>query len=275
MTAGEVVDITIANRPPGSLTMNVYVASGTADPGSAAAHLMVQYTGSTMVTLQGAIPTGTATPPTVDTGTGQTNTYEGVFSILSGWAQTNSGSGYPTGYEAGYINSAVNDILSVAAVDNALRQVYNGTSASYFADPAEIWTSAQDATNLSKDLVVNGNDLNYTIFVQQSEVSNVIAGIAVSQFTNPVTRSTVRITVHPYWPQGSAVGMSYTLPQVQTNVSNVWEVVNVQDYISINWPVIDVTFRYSLFQYGTLFSPAPQYNFLLQGLQLSNVKPYS
>ena len=41
------------------------------------------------------------------------------------------------------------------------------------------------------------------------------------------------------------------------------------------YAVIDVTFRYSLFQYGTLFSPAPQYNFLLQGLQLSNVKPYS
>ena len=273
--AGEVVDLTIANRPAGSLTMNVYVASGTTNPGSSSAHLMVQYTGSTMVTLQGALPTTTATPPTADTGTGQTNTYEGVFSILSGWAQTNSGAGYPAGYEAGYINTAVDDILSVAAVDNALRQVYNGSSTSYFADPAEIWTSAQDATNLSKDLVLNGNDLNYTIFVQQSEVSNVIAGIAVSQFTNPVTRSTVRITVHPYWPQGSAVGMSYTLPQVQTNVSNVWEVVCVQDYISINWPVIDVTFRYSIFDFSTLFSPAPMYNFLLQGLQLSNIKPYS
>ena len=269
------MDVTIANQVPGALTYNIYVATGTTDPGSGAAHLMVQYTGSTVITLQGAIPTGTATPPTVDTGTGQANTYEGVFSILSGHAQANSGAGYPTGYEAGYINSAVDDILSVAAVDNALRQVYNGSTSSYFADPAEIWTSAQDATNLSKDLVVNGNGLNYQIFVSQNEVANVTAGIAVSQFTNPVTRSTVRITVHPYWPQGSAVGMSYTLPQVQTNVSNVWEVVNVQDYISINWPVIDVTFRYSLFQYGTLWSPAPQYNFLLQGLQLSNTKPYS
>lgn len=124
-------------------------------------------------------------------------------------------------------------------------------------------------------LVVNGNGLNYTIFVQQDEVANVTAGIAVSQFTNPVTRSTVRMTVHPYFPQGSAVGMSYTLPQVQTNVSNVWENVMVQDYISINWPVIDVTFRYSMFMYGTLFCPAPQYNFLLQGLQQSASKPYS
>lgn len=272
---GQVVDLTIANQIPGNLVYNIYVGIGSTSTGSSSAHLMASAVGGVLYTLQGAIPTTTATPPTVDTGTGQTNTYEGIFSILSGWAQTNSSAGYPAGYQAGYYNPAVGDILSVAAVDNALRQVFNGSSAAYFADPSEIWTSAQDATNLSKDLVVNGNDLNYTIFVQQDEVANVIAGIAVSQFTNPVTRSTVRITVHPYWPQGSAVGMSYTLPQVQTNVSNVWENVMVQDYISINWPVIDVTFRYSLFMYGTLFCPAPQYNFLLQGLQNSNTKPYS
>ena len=273
-TNGQVIDITIAGQVEAALAYNIYTATGSADPTHTGAHYFAT-TGSVLYTLQGALPTTSAAPPTVDTGTFATTDYEGIFSILSGWAQANAGSGYPSDYQAGYYNPAVADILSVSVVDNALRQVYNGTSASYFADPAEIWCSAVDATNLSKDLVLNGNDLNYTIFVQQSEVASVNAGIAVSQFTNPVTRSTVRITVHPYFPQGSAVGMSYTLPQVQTNVSNVWENVMVQDYISINWPVIDVTFRYSLFMYGTLFCPAPQYNFLLQGLQQSNTKPYS
>ena len=268
--------MTIAGQVQAALAYNIYVGTGTADPGASGSHLMASAVGGVMYTLQGAVPNATATPPTADTGTAASTDYEGIFSLLSGWAATNtSTTGYPASYGAGYANLAVNDILSVSAVDNALRQVYNGSSSSYFADPSEIWCEATDATNLSKDLVLNGNDLNYTIFVNQDQVSNVIAGIAVSQFTNPVTRSTVRITVHPYWPQGSAVGMSYTLPQVQQNISNVWENVMVQDYISINWPVIDVTFRYSLFMYGTLFCPAPQYNFLLQGLQRSNTKPYS
>lgn len=275
VAGGQVVDVTLTSPASGMLAQNIYVGTGSGDPGVAGSHLMASAVGGVLYTLQGTIPTGTATPPTSDTGTSASTDYEGIFSILSGHAAANSASGYPADYLAGYYNASVGDTLSVSAIDNALRQVYNGSSASYFADPAEIWCEAADATNLSKDLVVNGNDLNYTIFVQQDEVANVTAGIAVSQFTNPVTRSTVRITVHPYWPQGSAVGMSYSLPQAQTNISNVWENVMVQDYVSINWPVIDVTFRYSLFMYGTLFAPAPQYNFLLQGLQASNEKPYS
>jgi hypothetical protein len=52
-----------------------------------------------------------------------------------------------------------------------------------------------------------------------------------------------------------------------SNVSNAWEVTNVQDYISINWPVVDVTFRFSIFLYGALIGIAPQYSGILQGIQ--------
>jgi hypothetical protein len=69
--------------------------------------------------------------------------------------------------------------------------------------------------------------------------------------------------------------MSYTLPFTWSNVANVWEMVMVQDYLSISWPVIDATFRYSLFQYGALVSQAPQYCALLQGIQQSDTTPYS
>jgi hypothetical protein len=49
----------------------------------------------------------------------------------------------------------------------------------------------------------------------------------------------------------------------------------VQDYVSIAWPVIDATFRYSIFMYGALVSHAPQYSGLLQGLQVSDTTPFS
>ena len=235
---------------------------------------MASGVGAHIYTLQGAVPTSGAVPPTADTGTSATTDYEGMVSILSGHAQANPNSGYPSGYEGGYINQSVGDILSIDVINTALRALYDAPG-SYLADPSELWVEASDATNLSQDMINSGYDQNYRLFVSQNEVGGMTAGGAVSQFVNPVTRSIVQLTVHPYLPQGTAMPVSYTLPQAQTNLPNVWENVMVQDYISINWPVIDVTFRYSLFFYGTLFCPAPQYNGLIQGLQRSNTTPYS
>ena len=268
-TASDVTNLVLPPLPPGALAYNIYAGSGSTNPGVGSAHLQASAIGATNYTLQGALVTTGATPPGADTGTSATTDYEGMFSILSGHAL--AASVYPAGYQAGYINQSVGDTFNVTQVSNALQQVYDGSASTYFADPSEIWAEATDMKNMSLSLVQTAGNVNYDIFVNQDQVSNVIAGMAVSQFANPITRSTVRLTVHPYLPQGSAMGLSYTLPQAQTNVSNVWENVMVQDYISINWPVIDVTFRYSLFFYGTLFCAAPQYNFFLQGLQRQNV----
>ncbi len=270
VASGQVVDVTIA-PVAGAFAYNIYVTTGTA---AGTYHLMASQVGATNYTLQGAIPTTTATPPTADTGTSAATDYEGMISILSGHAAANSASGYPSDYQAGYYNASVADILSIGVINTALQEMYDAPNA-FLADPSEMWCEASDATNLANDLVSHGNNENYTIFIQQDQVADAVAGVAVSQFTNPVTRSIMRITVHPYLPQGSAIPVSYTLPQAQTNLSNVWENVMVQDYISINWPVIDVTFRYSLFFYGTLYCPAPQYNGLIQGLQRSATTPYS
>lgn len=275
VTSGtSVVDVT-AVLPMGALALNIYVGTGSADPGVTGTRLEASAVGGSLFTLQGPLSHSGITPPTVDTGTGSATDYEGIISILSGHAAANSSSGYPADYEAGYYLANAGVHLGIDVLANTLQQLYNGSAKSYFADPAELWCEASDATNLNNDLIQNGANDNYTIFVGQDQVSDAIAGVAVSQFVNPVTRSVIRITVHPYMPQGTAIPISYTLPSGQTNVSNVWENVMVQDYVSINWPVIDVTFRYSLFMFGTLWSPAPQYNGLIQGLQRNDTKPFS
>ena len=106
-------------------------------------------------------------------------------------------------------------------------------------------------------------------------MAGVTGGIAVANIVNPVTRSAPEIIVHPYLTQGTALLMSYTLPQTQNNLGNVVEMVMVQDYAQIGWPVIDPAFRQSILRYGTFFMPAPQYCGLLQGLQNSATTPYS
>ena len=66
--------------------------------------------------------------------------------------------------------------------------------------------------------------------------------------------------------QGTALLMSYQLPQTWSHVDNAWEMTVVQDYVSVAWPVIDATFRYSIFLLGSLVAHAPMYSGILQGL---------
>lgn len=286
VAGGQVVDVTINGQPLAALQYNIYVGTGTADPGVGGSHLMASGVGGVRYTLMGALPTGTATPPTADTGTGQTNAYEGMMSVTSGWAQANSI--YPSGFMGSYVNKNAGSTLSLAIVNAALQGMWNGgttnqgfggtnwTSAGGFrVNPAELIAEGTDVTNLSQDIVTQRANQNYLFTVSQDQVNDITAGAAVSHLVNPVTRQIVRILVHPWLTQGTAFINSYTLSEPWSNVSNVWEVNNVQDYLSISWPVIDMTFRYSLALLGALVCYAPQYNAVISGLQKQATTPYS
>lgn len=283
---GQVVDVTINGQPLAALQYNLYVGTGTADPGVAGSHLMAAGVGGVRYTLMGALPTGTATPPTADTGTGNTNGYEGMLSVSSGWA-ANQGV-YPSGFLGSYVNKNVGSTLSLAVLNAALEGMWSGgttnqgfggvnwTSAGGFrVSPAELIAEGTDVTNLSQDIVTNRASQNYLFSISQDQVNDITAGAAVSHIVNPVTRAIVRILVHPWLTQGTAYLNSYTLSEPWANTPNVWHVNNVQDYLSVSWPVIDMTFRYSLALLGALICNAPQYNAVLGGLQRSATTPYS
>ncbi len=271
VTSGtSVVDVQVS-PVAGALWYNIYVTVGTS-PGTY--HLMAGQSGATLgtqagpvgglnFTLSGAVATTGALLPTADTGTSSAYRQEGLVSVISGHS---AGNVYPTGWQGGYINQRVGDTLNINVVNTALQGVYNGSGA-YRADPAELVGNGLDIMNLSDDIVQAGNATNYRLFIQQTDTPGVRAGAAVSEFVNPVTRSIVRIMVHPWMPQGTALGMSYNLPAGWSNVSNAWEVNMCQDYLSISWPVIDATFRSSIFTYGALCANAPQYSFIVQGIQ--------
>jgi hypothetical protein len=286
VAGGQVVDVTINGQPLAALQYNIYVGTGTADPGVAGSHLMAANVGGVRYTLMGALPTATATPPTADTGTGQTNAYEGMLSVSSGWAAANAV--YPSGFLGSYVNKNAGTTLSLAVLNAALAGMWDGgttntgfggvgwTSAGGFrVNPAELIAEGTDVTNLSQDIVTNRASQNYLFTISQDQVNDITGGAAVSHIVNPVTRQIVKILVHPWLTQGTAFINSYNLSEPWTNVSNVWEVNNVQDYLSISWPVIDMTFRYSLALLGALVCFAPQYNGIISGLQRSATTPYS
>ena len=244
--------------------------------------------GGLRFTLQGATPVaGNHAPPTNDTGTGNNNRMDGLIPVLSGLSSTGAGPYTNVGFESsgvwqgGYINQSVGTHLSTNAIFTALDGLWenngmnNVTPGVYRADPSEIVADGGDLMRLANDILSQGAGLNYLLNISQDQISGVRAGAAVAEFVNPVTRSTLKLTVHPWMSQGTALLMSYQLPQTWSHVDNAWEMTCVQDYVSVAWPVIDATFRYSIFLLGTLVAHAPFYSGILQGLQVSDTTPYS
>jgi len=271
--AGQVVDVTIPTVS-GALFTNIYTNNA-----SAGYFLQVSQVGGTRFTLQGTAAT-TVAPPATDTGTGKGTRMEGVIPTLAG-VSANAGI-YPSGWQGGYVNNAVGTTLNYNVINTTLKALWDtsGTATpnnpgAFKADPAELISSAIDIGNLSDDVISQGSATNYRLTIMQSETGGIQTGAAVDEFRNPFTRSIMKLVVHPWYKQGNADLMTYQLPQTWTNVANAWEMTTVQDYVSIAWPVIDATFRYSIFLYGAMVAHAPQYSAHLAGLQKSNTTPYA
>jgi hypothetical protein len=261
---GQVADVLISPSL-GAQWYDVYITTGAA-PGTY--YRQVANVGGTYVTLQGAVASTTAAPVAA-AGTYSANDQEGLTAVLSGHSSAGSGI-YPSNWQAGYFTNTTADTLRTSVLNTAFQQLWDGTSntyGAYRADPSEIIAEGGDVMRLSNDIVQQGAATNYRLFVEQAEVPGVRLGAAVSEFQNPITRSVVKIVVHPWLPQGSVYLMSYTMPFAWSNVTNVVEFVTVQDYLSISWPVIDASFRYSMFLYGALVVNAPFYCGLIQGVQ--------
>jgi hypothetical protein len=261
MTAGSFLKVVVGSVP-GATHYNVYLGTGSSDPGAAASHFAGTIgSGGTGWISGPAAPTTGSAAPTADSSSASTD-YDGLLAILAGQAST---SAYPAGFKGGYYNADVAASLSTDVVNTMLTALWDGPGA-YRADPAELIVEGSDAARLADSIASNASNNAYRLYIEQGEVGGIRAGAAVSEFQNPITRSVLKILVHPWLPQGNALAMSYTLPQAMTNVSNAFEMTMVQDYLSISWPVIDASFRYSMYMYGALVAQAPQYSGLLQGI---------
>jgi hypothetical protein len=280
ISTSQVVDVVIT---PGTTSAGqqfrlYFQIAGT--PFARATAAFVAQCGGTKYTLQGAMPSNTTTPHPLaaDSGTGASTRWDGLISVISGSAAANSV--YPAGFLGSYVNTNVQAMLSLNVLNTAFKGMYDnsnayGTGAGAFrASPEEVICEGFDSANLSSDVAKNSSGTNYQLLIQQGDMAGVLHGTAVSQVVNPVTRRIVNITVHPGWLQGTAVLTQWTTPQAARN-GNVFEMRMCQDLLSVAWPVIDPTYRYSIFEYGTFFAQAPQYSGLLSGLQVNASNPWS
>lgn len=249
-TNGQVVDVTVPDVA-GALGYNVYIATGAADPGDAS-RWFVTTGGSSVITVQGALPTsGTAASTiTADTSASALD-YDGILTICAG-----ANSGYRK-----RLNSAFSTASPGVEFQNAFQAMYEAN----LADPDEVLLNGGDRKQLSEALRASSSS-NYRIEVMNNGAGQSLGNIVVG-LVNEVTGKMVDLTVHPYLPQGNAPILSHTLPFPDSNVDNLWSARNVQDYMAMQWPVIQNSYDTSSYWFGTFFCYGPAWQGIVQGIK--------
>ena len=133
-----------------------------------------------------------------------------------------------------------------------------------------------DRLQLSNAIINNAANSAYRVFIPNSDMGGVKAGTVVQSLMNEVTGTEIPITVHPWFPQGNSLIRQKTLPIPDSNVSETSVMVLPQDYVAVQWPVVQFTYDASTFEIGTFCHYAPGWNGLIQGISgvgIGNVPP--
>lgn len=238
------VNITNANTSA-ALSYDIYVGFGSSAPASSAMYLAASGVTASQYVIQGTVPssgTSASTAPVADTSAYATG-YDGILS-------------YCCGPNAGYVNH-VNGPLSTTNPGNEFNVAFASLYDSVKADPDEILANGHDRKQLSDTLKASsGNSFRITVD-SATQAHNAQLGALVVGVQNEVTGKMVDITVHPWLPQGTMPIISWTLPLPDSNISDVFAVYNVQDYMGIEWPVNQFLYESSSYWYGTFVAYAP------------------
>lgn len=232
-------------------------AGGAAGPGPgaigtvpAAGTVHINFTGGGT----GSLPNSGVNPVSTDT-SASAQDYDGILSVC-------------TGANSGYVKNINNTFAGAdgANVGNSFSTAFASLYDSVKADPDEILANGSDRKQVS-DQLKNEASASYRITVDNaSQAHNAQIGALVTGVQNEVTGKMVDLTVHPWLPQGTMPIISWTLPLPDSNISDVWAVYNVQDYMAIEWPVTQFAYETSSYWYGTFVCYAPAWNAALTGI---------
>jgi hypothetical protein len=170
-----------------------------------------------------------------------------------------------TGANSGY-NNTINTTFSTSNPGVEYQTVFYNLYNSVKGDPDEILINGADRKQLS-DSIKNGSTANYRLNLSQTETGDYVGGATIGALNNEITGKMVPLTVHPWLQQGISPVLSYTLPIPDTEVSDVWAAINVQDYMGIQWPVVQFSYDFSTYFRGTFFCYAPAWNGAVSGIQ--------
>ncbi len=170
--------------------------------------------------------------------------------------------------KTGYLRR-LNGAFSIAnpgsEIDLALATMFNNNG----ADPDEIYMTGtvRSAYNaLMRNAPSSGSANGYRTNVTTGD-GNAIMGTVVGGHLNPNTGKVLRVQTHRFMPQGAVLIRSTSLPLPDAHIPAPIQVVNVQDYMGVDWPVIQMSYDISTYNVGTLIHYAPAWHGLILGVQ--------
>jgi hypothetical protein len=261
-TTGTTGSIAVAWSPvPGATGYQVYVSSTANTPATeffvgATGAYSGAFTNATTVTtaaftVVGPVPTSGATAPTANT-SAQTVGYDGIIPVT-------------LGPSSGYVAS-LNGKFSTSSPGTEFQKAFGAMYAANLANPDCILLGAQDRTTLS-DLLKGSSSTGFRVVIDADGAGGHQLGQIVTAIQNESTGKVVDLEVHPYWPQGVASIITNTLPFPNSEVPSCWEYRNVQDYMGINWPSMQLSYDFSTYWFGTFFCHAPAWQGAITGIQ--------
>jgi len=246
------VTITVGTEPTGALYYALYAGTATGTE-------TFQYTFVGNSTKFTTYVTGGATPSGTDS-TADTNAYDGALTVYADPAK----SGYVQRVNAPWSTSnpgvELDTMLNTMYVNNA-------------ADPEQLWMDGARRTELNQLMRVGGTGSGtfgaasgFRTTVQVGD-DGVTMGTVVSGYLNPNTGRVVDIEVHRYMPSGAVWARTIAVPIQDANVPAAMYAVDVQPYMGVDWPDIQMSYDISTYQVGTVAHAAPGWNGMLLGVQ--------
>jgi len=124
----------------------------------------------------------------------------------------------------------------IVEIDEMLESMWSN----YKLSPTTLYVNAQEAKNITKKVLASSG-AQYSISVTNpgDGLRNLTAGAIVANYLNKFAMGgaqLIPIQIHPFMPAGLMVGATEQLPYPITNVPNVMEMRQRQDYYQIEWP---------------------------------------
>lgn len=244
--------ITVTAEPTGALYYALYA-------GTSSGTETFQYTFTGNSTVMKTYTNTGATVPGSDT-TADANAYDGALTVYADPAK----SGYVQ-----RVNSTWSTSNPGVEFDTALNTMYVNNA----ADPEQIWMTGSMRTGLNQLMRIGGTGSG-TFGAASGYRTTVVTGddgvtmsTMVTGYVNPNTGRVVDLRVHRYMPNGCAWIRTVSVPIQDANVPAAMYAVNVQDYMGVDWPDIQMSYDISTYQVGTVAHAAPAWNGVLLGVQ--------
>jgi hypothetical protein len=246
-------EVTVNPPTEGALGYNLYVSQ--AGNTAVSATFQTSFVGTTYTLTTPPTNTG-AQAPTTDS-SAQAHGYDGFLTVQSDPART--------GYFKN-LNSALDNTGNTPG--NEFQDAFLSLYQSVKADPDNIWVDGATAKNLGNLLQSSGGSSSYRLQLNGDGRGHFL-GSVVTGIENQVTRKMVPFNVHPWMPEGNALIRSETLPIPDSHVGATASIVSVQEYMSVDWPVVQFTYDASTYWYGTMVHYAPKWSGLITGIKAS------